>query len=366
MSDVEEADYEVEGELQSEATIVQRDSGSPNILPENLDEQISVTKKQVGAINTLVDEVLDEGVDYGKEKGIDKPFLHKPGAEQLCITFGLAPRFTIVDKTIDLDHPDFPLIDYDVRCELHKRDTGQWVGDGVGNCNSWEKKYRYRRDWYNGGGKPQGDEWEKTKGGNYYRRVPNDDIMTQKNTILKMAKKRAHVDAVLNSTGASRLFTQDEDAVSSFAGTQSSGGSDNGGPDYDPDGYPHSGKHAEDGDDPRPWKDVPSGYLEYMAGNDYGKLSEFSEQELERRENENGGEKKQNPREATRQLVEGAGGLDTDDTMELAENTVDSYTDGDYTEVEAWREVFKYLRDVKEGKTELKVSEDGTLETIPF
>jgi hypothetical protein len=40
-------------------------------------------------------------------------------------------------------------------------------------------------------------------------KMENPDIADQYNTVLKMAKKRAHVDAILTATGASDIFTQD-------------------------------------------------------------------------------------------------------------------------------------------------------------
>lgn len=40
-------------------------------------------------------------------------------------------------------------------------------------------------------------------------RVENIDIADTYNTVLKMAKKRAHVDAILTVTAASDIFTQD-------------------------------------------------------------------------------------------------------------------------------------------------------------
>ena len=45
-------------------------------------------------------------------------------------------------------------------------------------------------------------------------RVPNPDVVGLKNTIMKMAQKRAFVGAILLATGASEFFTQDvEDMV---------------------------------------------------------------------------------------------------------------------------------------------------------
>jgi hypothetical protein len=53
-----------------------------------------------------------------------------------------------------------------------------------------ERKYRYRKD----------------QSG---RTVENADIADVYNTVLKMAKKRAHIDATLTATGAADMFTQD-------------------------------------------------------------------------------------------------------------------------------------------------------------
>ena len=48
--------------------------------------------------------------------------------------------------------------------------------------------------------------WVKYKSGD---KQENPDIADVYNTVLKMAKKRAHIDAILTATGASDIFTQD-------------------------------------------------------------------------------------------------------------------------------------------------------------
>jgi hypothetical protein len=65
------------------------------------------------------------------------------------------------------------------------------VGSGVGSCSTLESKYRYKKDY-------------QTKA-----KYENPDIADVYNTCLKMAKKRALVDATLTATGASDFFTQD-------------------------------------------------------------------------------------------------------------------------------------------------------------
>ena len=80
--------------------------------------------------------------------------------------------------------------EYEIKTTLYHEATGKVAGAGVGMCSTNEKKYREYKD------------------GSLRR--PED----QYNTVLKMAKKRSHVDAILTATAASDIFTQDiEDGV---------------------------------------------------------------------------------------------------------------------------------------------------------
>lgn len=132
--------------------------------------------QQYKIIQDIVGKVLVEGRDYGVIPGTrGGPSLWKPGAEKLCGIFGLA--VTIIGiETNRQEH----FLEYTVTVELVSRHTGAAVGQGIGSCNSGERKYK---------------------------NVPVADLQ---NTLLKMAKKRAQIDAVLSATGASGFF-QDED-----------------------------------------------------------------------------------------------------------------------------------------------------------
>src|SRR5579863_4222291 len=127
------------------------------------------------------------------------------------------------------------LFDYEVECSLISKRSGQLVATGLGSCNSFEGKYRWREQQrkcptcgkeaiikgkaeYGGGflcwKKKDGcgakfEEDDDAITGQPAGKVQNEDIPTLKNTILKMAKKRAKVDAVLSATRSSGLFTQD-------------------------------------------------------------------------------------------------------------------------------------------------------------
>jgi len=191
---------------------------------------VSEVVEQVKVIQDIMTAVMKEGTHYGTIPGTDKPTLYKPGAEKLNLTFRMAPRYFGEDNPKDLGRGHR---EYIIRCELYHIGSGRFLGAGVGSCSTMESKYRYR-DAFEVTGKTVPQAYWKDRntsllGGPGFRpkkidgqwqivkvteRQENPDIADQYNTVLKMAKKRAHVDASLTATAASDIFTQDlEDLV---------------------------------------------------------------------------------------------------------------------------------------------------------
>lgn len=206
------------------------------------DDFMPVMERQdaIDRYNAIVDFVKDtmkEDLDFGTIPGTNKPTLYKPGAEKLGTLFGLTSRFEIIEEVEDWtgsEHNDEPFFYYKFVCRLYRGD--RLAGEGYGSCNSWEKKYRYRQAdlkcpscetegtvikgkaeygggwlcWNKKGG--CGAKWPdgaEVIEGQERGLIPNPDIYTQTNTILKMAKKRAFIDAILITVNASEFFTQD-------------------------------------------------------------------------------------------------------------------------------------------------------------
>jgi hypothetical protein len=182
-----------------------------------------------------LDRVMTEGVHYGVIPGTgNKPSLYKAGAEVLAMTFGLAPVFQIRRADLAGGHRE-----YEITCQLRHVPTGALLGEGVGSCSTMESKYRWRRGerkcptcnapaimrskfvdketnaagWYcydkRGGCGAQFPHNAPAIVEQVSGRVENPDIADTYNTVLKMAKKRAQVDATLTAVGASDLLTQD-------------------------------------------------------------------------------------------------------------------------------------------------------------
>ncbi len=132
------------------------------------------TMQKIADFQAVVQGALKPGHDYGIIPGCDKPSLLKPGAEKINMLMGVATGYEIMSKEEDFDKGFYA---YNIRCFLSK--GGMVICEGVGSCNSKEKKYI------------------------------SQDPHSIANTILKMAKKRAYVDATLSLASLSDIFTQD-------------------------------------------------------------------------------------------------------------------------------------------------------------
>ncbi len=175
---------------------------------------IRATLNKVRAFQAAVKSLMVDGQDYGAVPGTDRPTLLKPGAEKLLSIMGLCSSFAIVDKTEDWEKGVFH---YTVRCTIYAPD-GRKVTEGLGHCNSLEDKYRYRWVWENEvpAELDKSVLRKKSWSGHTKFRIPNDEIYSLVNTILKMAEKRALVNGALRVGSLSNIFTQDmEDLVES-------------------------------------------------------------------------------------------------------------------------------------------------------
>jgi hypothetical protein len=191
---------------------------------------LTLAKSRLVEFQNFVKEYMVAGEDYGQIPGTPKPTLYKPGADKLCELYGLSDSYKVIDRLVDFDRG---LFDYEIECQLSR--DGVVIATGLGSCSSFEGKYRWRdskqkcpkcgketiikgKEEFGGGWIcfakkggcgakfPDGDEAITSQ---VIGQVENEDIATLKNTILKMAKKRAKVDATLAATRSSGVFTQD-------------------------------------------------------------------------------------------------------------------------------------------------------------
>lgn len=145
---------------------------------------LSQVTKQLQAIanfQVVVQQNLKSGQDFGVIPGTNKPTLLKPGAEKIQMLFGVTSEYEEIERIQDYDKGFFA---YTIKCTLSK--NGQKITEGMGHCNTKEKKY------------------------------VKQDPFTLANTCLKMAKKRAQIDATLTIASLSEVFTQDMEDLQGF------------------------------------------------------------------------------------------------------------------------------------------------------
>ena len=176
-------------------------------------KMVSETLSKVKSLQATLKNILVEEHDYGKIPGCgDKPTLLKPGAEKILMALGITSSYELIEHTENFEGKGF--FAYTVKCTLFK--NGQKITEGLGHANSREKKWAvesvYEKDLPEGTDKSLLKKKEfNGKNGKFYKYEVEADANSKANTILKMAKKRSQIDAVLTVASLSEIFTQDFD-----------------------------------------------------------------------------------------------------------------------------------------------------------
>ena len=196
-------------------------------------QSLSVTqvKAQVQQIQALMADMMKDGEHYGKSfEGDTKKNLLKPGADKLMFMFRLRPDFEQEIKELPNGHREVI-----THCKVYQIESGNKIAEGVGSASTLESKHRYRNEKRKcpecgmetiiNGKEEYGGGWicfaKKGGCGKKFKiddpviaeqkigKVENPDIADVYNTVLKISKKRAYVDATITATAASDIFTQD-------------------------------------------------------------------------------------------------------------------------------------------------------------
>lgn len=159
-------------------------------------DQLSTRLKAMDGIGKAIKTALVQGInsDYDTIPGTNKPTLLQPGARKIGLLFGLVPEYQILSKEVDYNkkwtktgktkdggYYNMEIsghFEYEVLTTL-KTANGTIVSTGVGSCCNRE----------------------------------NGKSDMPANSILKMAKKRSFIDAILGIADLSSVFTQDMEEI---------------------------------------------------------------------------------------------------------------------------------------------------------
>lgn len=168
------SDSQQNDQAQTGREIVDADAGytGSDISAAELKKKLKNVTDKTKVIEDFIQENFTEGVDFAIAfAGADKKTLTKAGSEKICLLFNVEAKFRKDDETLSMVGDTKGVICF--LCELIDRKTGRVVSEGRGACTTAEKGNKI-------------------------------------NTAIKIAQKRAKVDAVLNMAGLSDRFTQDK------------------------------------------------------------------------------------------------------------------------------------------------------------
>lgn len=164
---------------------------------------------QIKVVQEIVRSVMKEDEHYGIIPGTKKFTLFQTGAQKLLATFRLGSE----PEVVNVDETPFS-VSYRVRVRLFNIADGNTVGYGMGECSSLEEKYAWRKaatskEWENAPEQHRRIKYGQGQYGEYEIQQVRTNYKDVSNTILKMATKRALIQATLTATAAGDIFTQD-------------------------------------------------------------------------------------------------------------------------------------------------------------
>ena len=199
------------GSVGSELTV----AGTTSI--DQLRNRVAQMKAMIQIKRDFLRDVLEKGIDkdYGEIPGCgEKKVLLKPGAEKLLDWHGYYASFVLMSEKEDWERGLFA---YVYRCEIKQKGTGIIVGVSEGDASTMESKYRF--EWKCANQLPSGVDSSTLKTRELGRgehksiqyQVLIDNPADKRNTVRKMAQKRALIGATVLATATSALFTTEVD-----------------------------------------------------------------------------------------------------------------------------------------------------------
>lgn len=190
-------------------------AGLPQLSPQAIEE----TVQQIALLQDLVHRVFKRNRDYGRTPGTKEDSLWNPGAAIIRSAFRCHPGRRRLLSLRD-DEERLAVV---VEVPLMSLITGQEMGSGIGAASTMETRYRYR--WLSeaevrqlgfeaadlGAFRRRQKETgaaDSGRTGEWEYRVPNPEHSELLNTIIKLASKRAEVDAAETLPGVSSALRE--------------------------------------------------------------------------------------------------------------------------------------------------------------
>lgn len=177
----------------------------PRISPQFLEAR----KQETSLLQKLVRESLVRDIDFGRIPGTPADSLWDPGANAILNAFNCR----VGERRVLSLREEIDRLSVILEVPIISRDTGKEVGSGIGAASTLETKHKYR--WVSEGDAQQlGYDIGALKqrankdSGEVECRIRNPEHDELLNTIVKMASKRAEVDAAESLPGVASVLRE--------------------------------------------------------------------------------------------------------------------------------------------------------------
>lgn len=197
--------------------------------PDQMQSNMARMKAMIELKKDFLKDNLKPGIerDYAEIPGTKKLSLLKPGAEKLLDWHGYFASFECISEKEDWE---IGLFAYTYRCTIKQKGSNLPVADCEGDASSYESKYKF--EWKYDHELPKNVDPStlpsKTYGKTVRYQVMAANLADRRNTVRKMAQKRALIGATVLATATSDLFAADVDPddPDASAANQNSGSGD--------------------------------------------------------------------------------------------------------------------------------------------
>jgi len=196
------------GEIHAGNELALSTTSDPQVLRAKMQRMSDMIKLKKEFLKNNLTEGLNN--DFAIIPGTKERSLLKPGAEKLLDWHGYYPSFVV---TAEKEDWEIDLFAYTYRCDIKQKGSNILLAQCEGDCSTHESKYRF--EWKYESQLPTGTDLRslpqrvggrgENKGVQY--RILVDNLADKRNTVRKMAQKRAFIGATVLATATSDLFT---------------------------------------------------------------------------------------------------------------------------------------------------------------
>lgn len=182
--------------MENEITIV----NSTSLIEQTTSNALIEKSKAFNEFKEFLKNDLKDGVDFGKIPSVEKPCLFKAGGEKIQLYLGLTPQYKLLHREFVPNQVRKDKVWNDVTKKYQEVETVRNYYCWEWSCELWHGSVKVAE------GVGMGNT-EEDKYVSQYKGAKTPDSLA--NTVMKISKKRAFMDAIIGVSGVSDIFTQD-------------------------------------------------------------------------------------------------------------------------------------------------------------